>query len=80
MKIQRHLPDAKSQCGCNKADELIHRFNIIDVSEEYPARKPEEKEVIFSIVVGKTLNGYSIYEPIKYCPYCGNRFDGAVAK
>lgn len=72
--------DYKSQCGCRKADELIHRFNIIDVVELYPIAHPEQSELVFRIKVGKTNNGYDIVESIEYCPYCGNRFDGLVPK
>ena len=78
--VIRNESDYKSQCGCRKADELIHRFGVIDVVSLYPIARPEESELVFRIVVGKTLDGYKIVESIEYCPYCGNRFDGLVRK
>ena len=79
-KIIHMQPDYKSQCGCRKADELIHRFGVIDVVSIYPIGRPGESELVFRIVVGKTLTGYDIVEPIEHCPFCGNRFDGLVPK
>jgi hypothetical protein len=76
-KIER---DIKSQCGCRKADEFIHRFDMVDVVSIYPEGHPEQSELVFRLPVGKTNSGYNIFEPIEYCPFCGNRFDGLVEK
>lgn len=76
--IHQSKQDYKSQCGCQKGQELISRYDLIDVVEIYPIGQPEKSELIFRIEIGKTLSGYGIFDPIEYCPYCGNRFDGLV--
>lgn len=80
VDITQTKSDYKSQCGCKKADEFIGRFDMVDVVNIYPFGNPEQGQLVFRLKVGKTLTGYDIVEPIEYCPFCGNRFDGLITK
>lgn len=76
----KDLPNYKSKCGCRKADDLIHRFDMVDIISIYPLDNPKASEVVLRLIVGKTISGNEILEPIEYCPFCGNRFDGLIEK
>jgi hypothetical protein len=66
-------PDYKSGCGCEKGNDLIGKYAVIE-------KVKIDGVLTFRISVGRNLESYHLFENVVYCPCCGNRLDGEVSK